>query len=257
MAASAISAYIFYSIPVSKLASYALVFLPPLGILVALHLDEELDRERRAAALRVGASMLALCGIALIVTPLLLGRAFEPRELLGGVPARDAGFDRSVLWPAVLPAGTALLAAAVVLVIARTRERIAALVAVGVIVPLSLLYGIGPVVDHVYPWREFGQTIRAAPASVWMLQYRAPSLTFYSGNRVEPLVDTDELQEMLSANRDGWLVIERRAYEDACEAGFFNDRKTRIVRTGGRMLLVRLSPDARPDAGRACQAGIW
>ena len=44
MAASAASAFVFYSLSVSKLANYTLAFLPPLAILIGLHLDEELER---------------------------------------------------------------------------------------------------------------------------------------------------------------------------------------------------------------------
>jgi 4-amino-4-deoxy-L-arabinose transferase-like glycosyltransferase len=240
MAASAASAFVFYSLSVSKLANYALAFLPPLAILIALHLDESLDRPTSRVTGVITAGALAAAALLFTVTPLIVDRVGGARVLIGGVSGRDDQAIVSLLWPAVIPAAVVIAVAALVVAFAGTRTRVVALVVVGLLAPLALVYGLSPLFERVYPWRRFGEAIRQEPGPVWMLEYRAPSLTFYAGRIVETITDLDVLRRTLEGAGCGWLVIERRAYDDACEEGLFEGRDVRLTAVGGRMVLVRM-----------------
>src|SRR5262249_44172994 len=154
-----------------------LAFLPPLAILVGLYLDEELDRPTNRLTRLFTAAALATAAIAFSATPLIVDRVGGARVLIGGVPVREEQGIVAMLWPAVIPAALVWGLAAVVVAIAGTRTRVVTLVLVGLLAPLSLVYGLAPLFDLVYPWHRFGDAIRQQPGPVWMLEYRAPSLT--------------------------------------------------------------------------------
>jgi 4-amino-4-deoxy-L-arabinose transferase-like glycosyltransferase len=240
MAASAASAFVFYSLSVSKLANYALAFLPPLAILIGLHLDEELERPTSRLTRVFTAGALGLAAILFSATPFIVDRIGGARVLIGGVPGREDQALASMLWPAVLPAAVVVAGAALVVAIAGTRARVIALVVVGLLAPLSLVYGLSPLFDRVYPWRAFGETIQSQPGPVWLLEYRAPSLTFYAGRIVETVIDVDALRHALEKTSEGWLVVEQRTYDSACDEGVFDGHHARLMAAGGRMVLVRV-----------------
>jgi 4-amino-4-deoxy-L-arabinose transferase-like glycosyltransferase len=240
MASSAVSAFVFYSLSVSKLANYTLAILPPLAILIGRHLDEASDRPTSRLTRALPAGALARAALMFSATPLIVDRLGGARVLIGGVPGRDEHGIVSMLWPAVIPAALVVGIAAVVVAVAGARGQIMALVTVGLLAPLSLIYGLAPLLERVYPWHAFGDTIRAQAGPVWMLDYRAPSLTFYAGRPVESLEDLEGLRRTLATARAGWLVLEKKTYDDACEEGVFGEREVRLTAVGGRMALVRL-----------------
>jgi len=89
---------VFFSIPHSKLAGYALPAVPPLALLVGLELDERLARPAggRARALAVSAALMALVGAALAAAPFVSALRGLPLPaaaalVLGGVGALVAG----------------------------------------------------------------------------------------------------------------------------------------------------------------------
>ncbi|HEX2343810.1 MAG TPA: hypothetical protein VHI98_25290 [Vicinamibacterales bacterium] len=92
MGASAVSAFVFYSFSSSKLPNYALVFIPPLAVLIALWFDEQFDAApvaRRASRVSTTA-LLAVGAAVLIAGPHVLGYGLSAREILGGVPSGTA-----------------------------------------------------------------------------------------------------------------------------------------------------------------------
>jgi hypothetical protein len=240
-AASVGTSFVFYSLSASKLANYALVFLPPLAILVALWLDEALDQPRtHPVAAYLTSSLLAVFGLALLSIPLLVGKVWTVRDLLGGVPERDLDVAR-LLWSVVLPGGCVLLVAAVTMATLSLRTAIVGLCATGMIVPLSLVFGAAPILERLYPWEAFGQAIRSESGRVWLHGYRAPSLTFYAGRPVYRTESLDALTAAFANPETAWVVLERDTFERLQEHDVTSHRVFRVVSTGGRMVLVAVS----------------
>jgi hypothetical protein len=240
MTASVATAFVFYSLSASKLANYALVFFPPLAALVGLYLDGQLEAKGEPSATdRISSLILAGFGLALLTLPFAIGRIISPREVLGGVPAREVDVARS-LWPAVLSAGLALCGGALALVRGSARTRITVLTLVGVVVPLSILAGASPVVRDIYPWEQFGHAIRSEAGPVLLYGYRAPSLTFYAGRPTHQIDDIRTLERVISGEGSAWLVIERTKYHEVERQLASGGHHLVVARSGGRMLLARV-----------------
>jgi 4-amino-4-deoxy-L-arabinose transferase-like glycosyltransferase len=123
---------VFFSIPESKLAGYALPALPPLALLLGRHLDALWREGARSRALAASAATVAAFGAGLLLAPLLPAFPQLPRPALAGV----------------LLAGAVGLAAAVVAFrAARAAEAGRAAVALAAFVA-ALVAGGMPAVPH-------------------------------------------------------------------------------------------------------------
>ena len=243
MASAALTAFAFYTLSGSKLANYTLVIIPPLAILVALSFDDRVDLARRASIWdrALPAAVLLILGVAVLLLPLAVGRLISIRELLGGVPARGLDVVGAVRL-AVLAPGLALLAAGAAALSRRPRVQASALACAGFVVPLMLLVGARPLLHADYPWEQFGARIRAEAGPVWLVGYRAPSLTFYASRPVTLVTDVGELRDVLRARVAGWIVLEQDVYNDSLATAALHDTGIEIVATGGRMVLLRVRP---------------
>jgi hypothetical protein len=253
MAASAVSAFAFYSFSSSKLPNYALVFIPPLAVLIALWLDEQFDAApvaRRAA--RISTTALLVVGTAVLIAgPLVVGYGLSAREVLGGVPSETADVIE-LLSPVTLPSGLLLaIASVVVMTNSSLRVRIGSLAAVGAIVPVLVLAGARPMLRAVYPWEAFGRVIASRPGPVWLVGYRAPSLTFYAGRRVQSVPNAESLGPALEHRVGAWLLLDRDTWSGTSGSEIVRSLSTRVCATGGRMVLVRVEPECcvQPPCG--------
>ncbi len=212
MLTSAATAFLFYSASGSKLANYALVLIPPLGILIALHLDELSDSRgvRTLDELVAGLSVVAVRGAGAV----------------------------ALLWGVVGVPAAVLLVSGVVAASARRRDiRVAALGLGGIVAPLALLFSANSLLDSTYPWREFGERMRADRAYLWVYSYRAPSLSFYAQRPVHHLGQPSDVDAVLASRNDGWLVIDRSTWDQLPH----HSTRTVIVDEKGRMLLVHVA----------------
>ena len=242
MWAAAASAFVFYSLSVSKLVNYALAIVPPLAILVGLQLDRLLDAERQsrtAAEIAAGVCVLAT-GLALLAVPPAVSRGLNPRVLLGGAPIHGAEVV-ALLWPVVaLPSAVLLFGGTASIAPRRRPVRLAALTLTGFVAPLVLLLTAQPLLDSTYPWRAFGDRIRrSGAASVWVYTYRIPSLTFYGQRPVHLITESAQLTSLLEGCEEAWLVIDRATWDENPH----DDRVATIADARGRMLLVHVMPD--------------
>jgi 4-amino-4-deoxy-L-arabinose transferase-like glycosyltransferase len=243
MGAAAATAFLFYSLSASKLASYALVFLPPLSVLVGVYLDEELSaiRLRISASDVAVAALLFTVALMLLLVPAIAGRFISARVLIGGVPEREIG---PPLTRAVIPVALVLFAGCGLTLQPSRRGRVISLCAVGVLVPLLAITAAAPVVREAYPWQRFAPSIAKAPGPVWVETYRAPSLTFYANRRVVRLADPAALDRVLQDAASGWLIVERGSISNAWLSKRVAERRALIVDRTDRLLLVRLRPTA-------------
>jgi len=242
MGASAVSAFVFYSFSSSQLPNYALVFIPPLAVLIALWFDEQFDAApvaRRASRVSTTA-LLAVGATVLIAGPLVVGHRLRARDVLGGVPSQTADVVE-LLSPVTLPSGLLVaIASVVVMTISSLRVRVGSLAAMGAIIPVLVLAGARPMLRAVYPWEAFGRVIASIPGPVWLVGYRAPSLTFYAGRRVQSVPNAESLRPALERGAGGWLLLDRDTWSGTSGSEIVRGLTTRVCATGGRMVLVRV-----------------
>ena len=231
---------VFYMLSASKLASYSLAVLPPLAVVVGLYLDEALAGRRLGSArtFLIASVILAGLGLLLLSTPQWLGSFVRLRDVVGGVPAANAG---EALWSLVVPVSIVLIAAAIALAAMRMSGRIVTLVLLGFAAPLALLLAAKPVLDDAYPWRRFGDQIATTPGPVWIQNYRASSLTFYAGRSIERVAGDEALERLVAEAGDGWLVIGQDWSEKPILATRLAAGRARIVERSQRLILVRLT----------------
>jgi 4-amino-4-deoxy-L-arabinose transferase-like glycosyltransferase len=239
MLASAVSALAFYSLSSSKLASYALVCVPPLAVLIGLALDEDLDnRDAMASAGIVTAVLLGICAVVLVAAPFAAGHLVTTRRLLGAMRpvSTDVG---ALLALATVPLG-GLIGAASLMIVATpsAKRRVASLAAVGAVAPILILATARPVLRAMYPWEEFGRAIAARPAPVWVLHRRAPSLTFYAGRPIVAAPDRDTLKAEVDREPFGWLALTREDWAELSTSGALSAKEPTLVAERGRMVLV-------------------
>jgi 4-amino-4-deoxy-L-arabinose transferase-like glycosyltransferase len=123
---------VFFSIPQSKIAGYALPVVPPLALLVGRELDLVLRGDGTGRrALQIAAGGMALLALALAATPLAAGRLARPVVLPGALAA------------GLVAAGAAALAAAAVAFSAaragRPRHAVAAMAAFSAVLFAAVL----------------------------------------------------------------------------------------------------------------------
>ncbi|HEX5070834.1 MAG TPA: glycosyltransferase family 39 protein [Vicinamibacterales bacterium] len=235
MAASSLA---FYSASASKLASYSLALIPPLAALIALYLDDVLIDVRRggAPAFRWAGAVLGVVATSMAILPLLHGTAFRMRDLTGGVPG--APNSAAIGW---LVASLAIIfaAGAIAAFVLSARARIAALALTGMAAPLAALLVMAPILGDAYPWQRFGARITREPDRVWLQMYRAPSLTFFSGQTVT-IVTEDELRDLLTGAGSGWVVLGADWAEQPALAARLAGGTAAVVDRSPRLILVKL-----------------
>jgi hypothetical protein len=233
----AAASLVFYSASASKLASYSLALIPPLAAVIGIYLDDVLTHVRRgrAAFLWAGA-VLAIVAAALAATPLMNGTAFRMRDLTGGVPAATSS---ETIWWIVTPLLIVFVAGALALFVLSARGRIAGLAVTGIAAPLVALLVMAPILSDAYPWQRFGTQISRAPGRVWIQMYRAPSLTFFSGQPVTIVTD-GELPELLTKAESGWVVLGADWSSKPELAARLAAAKAEVVDRSPRLILVKL-----------------
>jgi 4-amino-4-deoxy-L-arabinose transferase-like glycosyltransferase/ketosteroid isomerase-like protein len=249
MCASAVTALAFYSLSSSKLASYSLVCLPPLAIVIGLWLDEEFDKPV-ATGRPWGQTIGLFAGVAALLTtvPFWLGYVVRTERLFGAIRPPTADLT-SLLASVTIPLGLFFaLAVACLLAFKTPMRRIAAIACVGALTPVVGLVVARPMLQAMYPWEDFGSRIEQDPGPAWLVSRRAPSLAFYARQPVVTLPDLSTLEtEMLEAE-EGWVV---GAYDDWALLGTslaVRHRRCTIVAARGRMVLVRFVT-ATPTSG--------
>jgi 4-amino-4-deoxy-L-arabinose transferase-like glycosyltransferase len=235
----AITSFTFYSLSVSKLAGYSLVFLPPLSVLIALYLEDELAAPRRSgAATRATPLLLFVLGTALSGTTLLGRRWIENQTLFAGTAPPEA--NTWLVW-AVAPVAIVLVAGAALVWRSRGRRRLVALAGVGFALPLTAILSFQGLVDTSYPWQDFGTQIAAAPGPAWVYGHRTPSLTFYAGRPVKRLGDEAEMNAALDHPGPAWYVVDEALLASGRLQQRIAARTAAVIDRAGRLALVRVS----------------
>ena len=250
MLASALTALAFYSVSASKLASYTLVCVPPLAIVIGLSLDEDFDD--RAAMARAGiatAVLLGICAVILVAAPFAASHLVTTSQLLGALRPMTTNVA-DLLALETVPLGC-LIGAASLAVVATSSPtwRVASLAAVGALAPVLILATARPVLMAMYPWDRFGKEIAARPGPVWMLHRRAPSLTFYAGRPIFAAPDRETLEAEVDRERAGWLAITREDWAELSMTGALMTKERALVTERGRMVLVWFADAPAFDRG--------
>jgi 4-amino-4-deoxy-L-arabinose transferase-like glycosyltransferase len=238
MAASALTAFGFYSLSASKLPHYALAVIPPLAILIGLSLDDAIKEGREARGAEYATALRCLgIGVALAATPWLVSRVVTAHELFGG--AHPRGIDLvALVRVAVWPAAALLLVCAVGIASRRAPVSIWLIAAGGALSPGLLIVCASPLLRYAYPWQQLGNDLRATQGPAWMVGPRAPSLTFFAGRPVIRYT-SDQFEEVMSHERAGWLVADTR-WLTTLSPRQLNGHSLETVSQHGTMSLVRV-----------------
>ena len=240
MCASAITALAFYSLSSSKLASYSLVCVPPLAIVIGLWLDEEFESQPTTDRPWIQTSaVLGILAAALLSGRWWIGHLVTPRQLFGAFhpAASDVG---TVLGPVTLALGC--LTAATAIALAFTRKlggRVAVVACLGAVAPVAGLIAAHSLLDSMYPWADLGRRIVPGHGHVWLLGRRAPSLTFYARQPVSTVRDPTMLAAEMLHEPEGWLALTREDWTLLSATDGVRKTQTVVVAEHGRMMLVR------------------
>lgn len=185
---------LFFSIPHSKIAGYALPAVPPLALLVGLELDDRLAHAVPAGswALGVSAALMALLGAGLAAAP------FVPP--LRGLPAAAGA--------ALVAGGACALAAAATAAFAQRRGRLALAIGAHVAFTAALFAAVPPALPFLL--RDSTEPLaaalapRLAPGDV-VASYRRYfyDLPVYL-DRAEPIWVADSWGDPEIPRRDNW-----------------------------------------------------
>jgi len=239
MASAGITAFLFYSLSASKLPNYAFVIVPPLAIVIAMHLDDRLSVAAPGrTAFHVTGFLLLAVALALLAVPWTVGTVFKAREIVGGAPGSSADlfwlFGRAA-WPSAAVLGIGGLLSFV----GTPTRRLIALGLVGAVWPLALFIGAQPLLALSYPWAHFGQELAGTSGQVWLIGPRAPSLTFYAGRSVAR-VDPSQHDTNLRLESDGWIVADSAWLAEHAGHSDFDRVSVDVVDECGTMSLARL-----------------
>jgi len=241
MFASAVTAFVFYSLSRSKLPSYVLVCVPPIGIMIGLLLDEEFDRPTalRLAWLQTSA-LLGGAAAVLVSSPLWIGHVVTPK-LLGAVRPQPSVLE-ALMTAVTVPLGCLIAVGAGVLAITKTaRSRMLAVVGVGALAPVVILVTARPLLQETYPLEALGRLIESDQGPVWLVGRRAPSLTFYARQPVDTAPDLPALENEIRRQHQGWLVLTREDWAQLAASDTVRGTNSSVVAERGRMVLVRFT----------------
>lgn len=204
MVAAATTSFLFYSLSHSKLAHYALAFVPPLAILAGLSARAWKGRLARLAFDATGVA-LGVLAVGFAAGPWLIDRTIGARQIINTLPS--AGHDTR--WLFELPCrsvATVLALAAIAVWVSRGRRAAPVLAATGIAVPLVLMLSAQPLLAYAYPWRRIGPHVQDPRLPVWQIGARAPSLDFYAGRPIQRASETEALQQPLP-DVETWVVV--------------------------------------------------
>jgi 4-amino-4-deoxy-L-arabinose transferase-like glycosyltransferase len=240
MCVGAVVAFAFYSLSSSKLPSYALMLAPPLGVLIGLWLDDELDH---AVPIRTvwmqTAILLGVVAMALMSAPLWAGHLLTARQLFGGMRPEQSDL-RALLAPITLPLGCLVAAAAAsVLAFRRPRRRILVVATLGASIPVLALLWAQPVLRSMYPWEVLGPEVQKDHGRLWLVGRRAPSLSFYARRSISTVSNEESLDGLVAHEREGWLVLTQEDWARFAATDAARRAHATLVDARGRMVLVR------------------
>jgi 4-amino-4-deoxy-L-arabinose transferase-like glycosyltransferase len=248
MAASALTAFVFYSLSASKLPHYALAVIPPLAILIALSLDDAIQEGRASRGAAYATALLFMgIGVALLATPWLVNRVVTAHQLFGGALPREidlVALVRMAAWPAA----ALLLFCAVGIASIRAPVCIWLIAAGGALAPGLLIASASPLLRYAYPWQQLGNELRSTEGPVWMVGPRAPSLTFFAGRPVIRFT-SDQIEELMSRAHAGWLVADTR-WLTTLSPHQLNGHTLKPVSQHGTMSLMRVLDSSPEQSGR-------
>ena len=247
MGMSALVALAFYSLSSSKLASYSLVCVPPLAIMVGLWLDEQIDRP---SGTRTRVQVVAILGVlagTLLSAPLWLGKLVTARQVFGAMRPQSADTSALLALPTIVLGGLIGCALVPFVLTRRVKTHVAALAWIGALAPVFVLVTARPLLHEMYPWDVLGRAIRPGQGPIWVLARRAPSLTFYSHQHVSTVPDRATLEADIVREREGWIALTRDDWTSLAEAPALKNVRMAVVAEHGRMLVVRFTLD--PNLG--------
>jgi 4-amino-4-deoxy-L-arabinose transferase-like glycosyltransferase len=249
MACGAATGFVFYSLSASKLPHYALACVPPLAVLIGLHIDRMLagDAASGRHEFRATALIYFALAVALVALPWLVGSRFSAKELFGGSPERGGELRRMLELTCWSVAAIAAVGAASILA-ASPRRRFTLMVGLGAVLPLALLLAATPLLHDAYPWDQLGGRVSGTTQPVWMVGPRAPSLTFFSGRPVARVTEV-ELSEILTVGAEGWIIVDRGWLHRAIADGRFPESHVEIREETGSMALAHVRCSVHPSRG--------
>ncbi len=246
MAAAAGTAFLFYSASASKLPHYVLVLMPPLAVLIGLHLDDvSTGRRPGRRAIVATAVTLLVIGVALAVAPLVVGRLIPVQAVIGGAAIDDPAMTR-LLSLAVWPTAAATIAGAVALWWVRGTRSLVAIAITGALLVPVLLLGARPLLSLAYPWNRIGLHTASEPGPLWLVGPRAPSLTFYAGRSVTRIAP-DEVFRRPVCEAGAWIVADAEWLAGPQPRMICPELEFRIVEREAPLALARMIPVAAGD----------
>ena len=251
MFVSAVSALAFYSLSHSKLPSYSLVCVPPLGIVIALWLDDVwMQPEAMRRAWYQLAAVISGIAVVLLSASLWVGRLVTTRQLLGALRPQDSDVT-GLLAPISMPLGLLLAFGVVVLVVVTgTRTRVAIVTSIGLLAPVLVLMTGRPLLQAIYPWDALGRHVQPGHGKVWLLARRAPSLTFYARQPVSTATDGAMLEAEIVGAHEGWLAVTREDCARLSAKESIKKTSAEVVSENGRMVLVHFTSRSGPGSPR-------
>jgi 4-amino-4-deoxy-L-arabinose transferase-like glycosyltransferase len=238
---------VFFSIPRSKIAGYALPALPPLALLVGRELDLVLggDVDRRRA-FQISAALMALLGLALVATPLAV-----PRIVPGLPPLPGAlGVGLSLAGAVAVAAAAATFASAAAgrparAVAAMTVFSAALFAAALPAIPFFVRDSTRPLAERLGPLLREGDVV--ASYRRWFYD-----LPLYLDRR-EPIVVAEHWDDPEIPRRDNWQreLLLGRQWMPASEAWLVSpDELGRRCRPDARCFVLARARDEEELRGR-------
>jgi 4-amino-4-deoxy-L-arabinose transferase-like glycosyltransferase len=218
----------FFSISVSKLATYTLPAFPALGALVGIYLDKSLAERNNKAVLFPFLLLTIALGVGLAILPVAMGRLRDaPTELV------------SLLYSAMI----VMLVSGIACCFSAFRKRSAAAVTFFCIAFYFSMLGFGSHALKVVSdaWEEpLTRFARFAGQSKWpiiVFHMRKPSMPFYAGRQVKLPYDEAGLIRMLGET-DGAYILAKADRQHFLESM----PNCRVVARDGRFILVAQRP---------------